>query len=153
MTFERLERNLHIEQQGYENHAKEELKLPDLLYYFEYVYRHVGPRHSVALQVQFLLCDVLVTQSSQDMDALEKHLDGLISVLRRNGEHPGELLPFLAGAGHAFVRNKRFAKAKEYYNLALEFNIVFGSSSSKVKDLQKGLQACAKSDAKLIRGL
>merc|ERR1712086_793499 len=133
----------------------ENLNVADLVYYFEYVHRHLGPRHGVALQVQSLICEVLLAKPDQlqDLDVLQKNVDGLISVLKRNGEHPGEIMHFLTSVGHIFVKHKKFAKAKEYYDMCLEFNIVFGPSSDKVKDLRKGLQACAKSDPREIRGL
>ena len=73
--------------------------------------------------------------------------------MRNNGDHPGEVLSFLGSVGHTLVRAKEFARAQAYYDLALEFAIVYGEASEQVKELRKGLQACAKSDPRRVRGL
>eukprot|EP00927_Polykrikos_kofoidii_P049155 TRINITY_DN43274_c0_g1_i1.p1 TRINITY_DN43274_c0_g1~~TRINITY_DN43274_c0_g1_i1.p1 ORF type:complete len:551 (-),score=96.88 TRINITY_DN43274_c0_g1_i1:60-1682(-) len=155
MSTESFEKNLSREHHAIEAHldVSPEVDLEGLMGHYATVCRALGPRHGIALQAMILLCNVLIGNPNHDFDSLERGIDALISVLRRNGEHPGEMLPFLIPAGHVFVRRRRFEKAKALYEVALEFNMIYGAGSAKVKEAQRGLQACAKSDPRLVRGL
>jgi len=155
MPLADMERMLFQEHQMLEAHlsSNPRIDFDELMCHYASVYRPLGLRHGITMRVQLFLCDVLVGNPELGSDLLESLIDGLVATVRRNGEQPGEMLPVLTQVAHVLVRKKRFDKAKALYDLALEFLTIYGEGSPKVKDAQRGLQACAKKDPKLVRGL
>merc|ERR1712232_707480 len=133
--------------------GKSSAEYTELVAHADRLFRTLGPRHGLSLMWQRILCNLLLASNHADIDEVESMNCRIMSVLRRNGEHPGEMLPYLPRLGHALVHLRRFEKAKSIYELALEFNAVNGGDSDQVVGIRKGLQACAQANPKYIRGL